>query len=291
MAEVESPSALDYSPAEVAGVMVSPPSRPEIDREAGQALANERWAALEPYRVVIPATFLALWIGFSLLPDAQGLLRLPMALALAALVGAGTEICAGSPARRPMGRLARGTVWIIPTAATLVIVMLLGSLGGRAAIAPPVLAVVVLGALYLQAVEVNAVNPALSWTRPLNTGLAFALAFAAFILVPDLQPLLAAIGYGAVAVLASLVVLRGCRVNARQLIGYVGVTTVFIVELGLILHDVRPPLVAASVPLLGLYAVSTTAQALLDRAPRRAYIEVGVVTGATLLFVLLLQRR
>jgi hypothetical protein len=58
------------------------------------------------------------------------------------------------------------------------------------------------------------------------------------------------------------------------------------------LDDVRPPFLTSLVLLLGLYAVSATAQAILDRAPRRAYAEVVLVTVTALaLAALAVSRR
>jgi len=240
---------------------------------------------------VVPASFIALWVGFSLLPDAEPTFRGPMALALAALVGAGAQLCARVPGRAIAGRVAKGTTWIVPTGATIVIVILLTSLGPRLAATTPFLAAAVVAAVCLQAIETTSINPALSWTRPLNTGLAFAVAFAVFTFVTGLDAVAVAGVYGLVAALVSLVVLRGCRANAKQLAAYVGVTALLLVELGLMLHDARPPFLAAGIPLLGLYAVTTTAQAALDRAPRRAYFEVALVTGLALVFALFALNR
>jgi hypothetical protein len=205
-----------------------------------------------------------------------------MTLTLAVLVGVGAELCARATDRPPVGRMAAGTLWIVPTGATIVLVMLLASGGPRLAIGTPFLAAVVVGALCLQAIETAAINPALSWTRPLNVGLAFAVAFAAFTFLPALDPVAAAAAYGLVAVLVAVVVLRGCRSGGRQIALYIAIAATFLTELGLVLHDARHPLVAAGIPLLGLYAVTATAQAILDRAPRRAYLEVALVTGLAL---------
>ncbi len=245
--------------------------------------STSRWAVLEPYRVVVPASFVALWVGFSVLPDAHPMLRAPMAVTLAALVGIGAELCARGQRTVGPDRIAEGTLWIVPAGATIVIVMILSRVGPRFGFGAPLLAAAVVGVLCLQALEAIAANPALSWTRSLNTGLAFALAFAVFTFLPGLDMPIATASYALVGTFVALVVLRGCRASGSQLAAYVGITAALIVELGLMLQDTRPPFLAAGVPLLGLYAVSTTAQAILDRAPRRAYLEVALVTGLALL--------
>ncbi len=265
--------------------MVSGPARSAVTRRGQPAGLDPRWMALEPYRVVVPASFVALWVGFSLLVYAHPMVRVPMTVTLAALIGVGAELCARGQGRVALGRMAEGTLWIIPAGATIVIGMLLTSVGPRLAVCAPLLAAAVVGALCLQALETNATNPALSWTRSVNTGLAFALAFAVFAFLPGLDTFIAMVSYALVGTLVALVVLRGCRASNSQLAAYVAVTAVLIVELGLMLQDTRPPFLAAGVPLLGLYAVSTTAQAILDRAPRRAYLEVALVTGLALVIV------
>jgi hypothetical protein len=174
-------------------------------------------------------------------------------------------------------------LWIVPSGATLVIIALLVLLGPRLAVVAPLFAGAVVGMMLVQALEISGSRALENWSRPVNTGLAFALGLAAFTFAPALAFPAAGIVYAAVAALVTLVVMRGSRASAGDILLYVAATTVLTLQLGLMLHDARSPIAAAGIPLLGLYAVSTTVQAVLDHAPRRAYIEVAAVTVAALI--------
>lgn len=255
---------------------------PQQSRREGSTDSLARWSALEPWRTVLPAAFVALWIGFSLVPHAHQAFRVPSTVALAALIGIGAELCTRSSARTASGRMASGTLWIVPAGATMITMALLTALGPRLSHAIPLLAGVVAATLVFQGLEMSGLRGVENWSRSLNSGLAFALAFAVFVFTPPLPPAVVAFVYAAVAALVTLVVLRGSRASTWDLVAYVAITAGLIMQLGLMLDDSRSPIVAAGIPLLGLYAVSTTAQAVLDRAPWRAYVEVGLVTFGVL---------
>jgi hypothetical protein len=237
---------------------------------------------LEPWRAVAPSAFLALWMGFVLLPGTHPALRAPATLILAALVGFGAELCARTPARGGLALMTRGTLWIIPAAATAVLVMLLGSLGSRIGLIAPLLAVIVVGTMALQAIEVSGPSTAASIARSLNTGLAFAVAFAVFGFMAVWDAAASGFIDALVGALVAVVIVRGCHATWGERITYVGLSAMLVAQMGLMLQDAQSPFLAAGILLLGLYAVATTAQAMLDRAPRRAYVEVVLVTCAGL---------
>jgi hypothetical protein len=270
---------------DVEGVVGAGSVRPERKRRASNTRPVTVWSALEPWRAVLPAAYLALWVGFSLLPDAHPMLRVPTTVALALFIGVGTELCARSPQRGAIGRLARRTLWIVPAGTTIVTVMLLGSVSLRPSPATPLLAAAVIAIAGLQIMEISEWRALGSWSRLANTGVAFALALAVFVGTPALHIVIGAGLNSLVSALVALVLLRGCRASVRELAAYVGVTAAVVGELSVMVHDARPPYLTALVPLLGLYAISTTAQATLDRAPRRAYAEVVLVTVISLALV------
>lgn len=258
--------------------------RPHVERDGAVA----GWRTLQGGRAVFPWAFLALWTGFSLLPDAHVAFRIPATIALAALAGVGAELCAGAGPRRG---LARGTLWIIPAGATLLTVTLLVALGEPPAPAAPLLAGAVVATIGLQVLEVRGARGNVGWARPLNLAAAFALALGVFVAAPTLPAVPAAAGYAAAGALASVVVLRGSGGSFRLTAVFVGLSAAVITELGLMLQEHRPLFVAAGVPLLGLYIVSSTAQAILERAPRRAYVEVAIAAALAAIAGLALGRR
>src|SRR3954453_3141218 len=67
--------------------------------------------------LVFPAMFLASWLGFALLPDTHAMLRPAGLIALAALVGVGSELGVRRLAVSKGTFL--GTAWIIPAGAVL----------------------------------------------------------------------------------------------------------------------------------------------------------------------------
>jgi hypothetical protein len=287
MTEISGPLTIPDLKEVVAGSV-----RPVRRRREGGSGPLTVWSTLEPWRAVLPAAFLALWVGFSLLPNAHLALRVPTTISLAFLIGVGAELCARAPERGAIGRLAARTLWIIPTGATVVILVLLASTGPQLSSATPLLAAGVVATMGLQVLEVSGSRALGSWSRPVNTGVAFALALAVFVLTPSLHTVVGAAVNALVGALVALVVLRGCRATAWELTGFVGLAACLTGELGLMLDDVRPPFLTSLVLLLGLYAVSTTAQAVLDRAPRRAYAEVVLVTVTALaLAALAVSRR
>jgi hypothetical protein len=253
--------------------------RPQRDLSA---IARGFWETLEPWRGVVPTAFLTLWIGLSLVPSLHPLLRAPMTVLLAALIGAGTQLCLRTPGPVQLPRVIGYTVWIVPTGATIAAVVLLAGVGSRLASLTPLLAGAIVGAIVLQSLEARGTRGLLSWTRPVNAGLAFASAAVGFACAPGLAPGFV-LGLAALSgALVALVVLRASRPSPLELVTYVGLTALAMVGLGLVASDMRPIFVAAGVPLLALYAITTTTQAFLERAPRRAYLEVAIVTGAAL---------
>jgi hypothetical protein len=267
---------------EIERAVVAGSAHPVRRRREARSEQLSAWSALEPWRAVAPAAFLALCIGFSLLPDAHAAIRVPLTLALGILIGVGTELCARDLDRSTFGRLTDHTLWIVPTGATIVIVMLLAGAGSRLSSVSSLFAAAVVATIGLQVLEVSGPPVHGTWTRAVNAGAAFALALAVFAFTPSLHAVAAVLINVTAGALVALVVLRDCRASTCDVAAYVGVTAGVVGELGLMLHEVRPSYLAAGIPLLGLYAVSTTAQAVLDRAPRRAYVEVALVTGGAL---------
>jgi hypothetical protein len=117
----------------------------------------------------------------------------------------------------------------------------------------------------------------------MNIGAGFALAFGAYVFAASL-PLLSAV---VLALLASgviaLVVLRGQEELKRSGLTYAAVVAIGVAELAWLLHGERvSPLLFGAVLVLALYASSGICHALLDRAPRQAYLEVAAVTLVSL---------
>ncbi|MEA2642920.1 MAG: hypothetical protein QOF51_4314 [Chloroflexota bacterium] len=102
--------------------------------------------------MLLPATFLPLWIAFTLLPATEPLSRVPAALAVAALVGAGAELATGESTASDSYAAGDGLRWILPFGAVLCLLALIAQTGNRTAanVLAPIAALVVLAVMALQ---------------------------------------------------------------------------------------------------------------------------------------------
>ncbi len=232
----------------------------------------------QPWRVVLPTMFVALWLGFTLLPETHALLRIPAAIALAGLVGLGCQLGGRLP-QRPHRRTPLATVWIIPSGGTLAAVAWLSPLPERWWLLPPACALLIVGLVFLQTVELTGPDGVRAAAHAMNIGAGFALAYGAYVLAYTAPALVAVALNFAVSTAVALVVLRSEGEFRRDRLEYAAVAAVAVAELGWVLYGSRASAFSfAAVLVLGLYATSGICHAILDRAPIRAYVEVATVT-------------
>ena len=176
-----------------------------------------------------------------------------------------------------------GTRWVVPSGAVLAIVGWLSSLPERSVLLAPLGAGLIIGLVFLQAVEAADSDPVRGAAHATNIGAGFALAFGAYILATSI-PMLAAVPVAfLVSAAVALVVLRGEEELRSEGLTYAVVIALGIAELTSILYGARvSPLLFSAVLVLALYATSGICHAILDRASRHAYIEVAAVTLVSL---------
>jgi hypothetical protein len=92
----------------------------------------------------------------------------------------------------------------------------------------------------------------------------------------------------AVTAFAALILLRDVRASRASALGLAGATAVVVTELAFVLAGgPAAPWACAALLVLALYASSGVSHAVLDGAPRRVYIELGLVTVAGLMAIVL----
>jgi hypothetical protein len=144
----------------------------------------------------------------------------------------------------------------------------------------------------LQTIEGQAEPPLRGITHAVNMAAAFGLGLLAYAGLTNVDGLLRLPGTLGITGLLMAVVLRSVPAAPGRKLGFVALGALVVTEVGLVLAEAPlPPLWYGGFLLLSLYVVSAASYAMLDRARRRAYVEIGVVTAATLVLSFLVTSR
>jgi hypothetical protein len=255
-------------------------------------------AGLDPLRWIMPlladgrATLLAtapvVWLGVSLLPDVHASLRIPAWLGLATLVGLGAELATRVVAPESAWRRGWGTFWFVPAGTVFLAVAWFSVLADRSRTFVPLAVAAVVAAMVMQRLEVAGPSTIRAGAHAISIGLAFAIAFVAYATATQLRSGWALAMVGAATLLAALIVLRDARASRRSIVGLAVATSVVVTELALILGG-GPAVawIAAAMLVLALYATSGVGHAVLEKAPRNVYVELGLVSSGGLITVLI----
>lgn len=226
------------------------------------------------------------WLGVTLLPDVHPTLRLPMWLALAGIVGFGSELAVRQVAPEPAWRRGSGTFWFVPAGTVLLAIVWFSVFPDRPRSLAPVAVLAVLGAMLVQRTEVAGPASLRPGAHAVSIGLAFAITFAVYTTAVHAQAAWALGIVAAATALAALILLRDARASRASAFGLASVTAIVVTELALVVSSgPATPWVCAALLVLALYAASGVSHAALDVAPRHAYLELALVTVAGLIAV------
>jgi len=134
----------------------------------------------------------------------------------------------------------------------------------------------------LQTFEGQAEPPLRDITHAVNMAAAFGLGLLAYAALATVDGFLRLAGTLGITALLMTVVLHTVSVQPGRKLGFAVLGGVIVAEVGLVLAEAPLlPLWYGGFLLLSLYVVSATSFAMLDRARRRAYVEIGLVAAAT----------
>ena len=251
-------------------------------RQPSRALAP----LLADGRATLLATVPVVWLGVALLPDLHSSLRLPAWLAFAAVVGVGSEIGARIVAPEAAWRRGWGSFWFVPAGSAVLAVVWFSVFPDRPRSLAPLAVLTVLAVMMIQRLELSGPPPLRAGAHAISIGLAFAIAFVVYTTSAHAEaPWSLPMAAGATT-FAALTLLRDARASRQSILGLAAVITVVVTELALVLSaGPAVPWLCAALLILALYACSGVCHAVLERAPRHAYLELLLVTGAGLLAV------
>jgi hypothetical protein len=219
-------------------------------------------------------------------------LRLPVWLALAAIVGIGSETAAHAVGSDAAWRRGWGTFWFVPAGTALLAVIWFSAFPDRPRSFAPVAVLAVFGTMMVQRLELVGPRTLRPGAHAISIGLAFALAFVAYTTAAHVTGPWGLALVAAATAFAALTLLRDVTASRMTAAGLVGATVVIVTELAFVVAGGSvTPWMSAALLVLVLYAASGASHAVLDVAPRHVFVEVGLVTTVGLVAILVAAAR